>query len=47
MSEYCNNRLSERFKNKIPQFLAHLDIWNEKMSKRRAENARYKNQEIK
>lgn len=108
MSEYCNNRLSERFTNKIPQFLAHLDIWNEdamddcaatprayhkaikkqqkthgvcvicgkvyekgkyqktrttcsrscgsklgvihrneKMSKRRAENARYKNQETK
>lgn len=107
MSEYCSNKLSERFKNKIPQFLAHLDVWNEdtmddcaatprahkalknrkkkhavcvicgnvfekgkyqktrttcsrscgcklgaihrneKMSKRRAENARYKNQEIK
>lgn len=29
MSEYCNNRLSERFKNKIPQFLEHLSIWNE------------------
>ena len=29
MSEYCNNRLSERFKNKIPQFLAHLNVWNE------------------
>ena len=29
MSEYCNNRLSERFKNKIPQFLARLSIWNE------------------
>lgn len=29
MSEYCNNRLSERFNNKIPQFLAHLDVWNE------------------
>ena len=105
MSEYCNSRLSERFKNKIPQFLAHLTVWNEdtmhdcaatprtyhkalkkqqkkhavcgkvfekgkyqktrttcsrscgcksgaihrneKMSKRRAENARYKNQETK
>lgn len=107
MSEYCNNGLTERFNNKIPQFLAHLDIWNEepmndcaatpraykralsqqkvqavcvicgkvfekgkyqktrttcsrscgcklgaihrneKMSKRRAENARYKNQETK
>lgn len=67
------NRLSERFKNKILQFLTHLNVWNEdnmhdcaatpcsrscgcklgaihrneKMSKRRAENARYKNQEIK
>lgn len=29
MSEYCNNRLSERFKNKIPQFLTHLNVWNE------------------
>lgn len=29
MSEYCNNRLSERFKNKIPQFLTHLSVWNE------------------
>ena len=29
MSEYCNNGLTERFNNKIPQFLAHLDIWNE------------------
>ena len=29
MKEYCSNGLSERFKNKIPQFLAHLDIWNE------------------
>lgn len=88
MSEYCNNRLSESFKNKIPQFLTHLNVWNEdtmhdcaatprayhkalkqqqkkhavcvicgcklgaihrneKMSKRRAENAKYKNQEIK
>lgn len=28
MSEYCSNKLSERFKNKIPQFLAHLNIWN-------------------
>lgn len=24
-----DNGLSERFKNKIPQFLAHLDVWNE------------------
>lgn len=23
------NRLSERFKNKIPQFLTHLNVWNE------------------
>lgn len=29
MSEYCSNRLSERFKNKIPQFLTHLNVWNE------------------
>lgn len=29
MREYCNNGLTERFTNKIPQFLAHLDIWNE------------------
>lgn len=24
-----DNRLSERFNNKIPQFLAHLTVWNE------------------
>lgn len=24
-----DNGLTERFNNKIPQFLAHLDIWNE------------------
>lgn len=57
MKEYCSNGLSERFKNKIPQFLTHLNRScgcklgaihrNEKMSKRRAENARYKNQETK
>ena len=29
MSEYYNSGLSERFNNKIPQFLAHLTIWNE------------------
>lgn len=29
MSEYCNNGLTKRFNDKIPQFLAHLDIWNE------------------
>ena len=25
------HRLSERFKNKIPQFLAHLDMWNNEL----------------
>lgn len=29
MKEHCNNGRTERFNNKIPQFLAHLDIWNE------------------
>lgn len=24
-----DNGLSERFNNKIPQFLAHLTVWNE------------------